>query len=197
LDDVWETRLDVRELSGTIDLDYDLAMKLSYQFWDQGNFYNSQLENYSLQMRKDFSSDVDEQLALGFTIDYAQQDVAVEELDLFQLEERGVDLTLDLEKKLLDRVKLFSNLKYQVYNDYQLASAVLDSNVAYDSNYNYGVKTGLKFEVGPGLQAKLGYRLQQESLQAVDETEVMVSDYDLTEIYQMQHGLFLGLETRF
>jgi hypothetical protein len=84
-----------------------------------------------------------------------------------------------------------------VYNDYQLASAVLDSNVAYDSNYNYGVKTGLKFEVGPGLQAKLGYRLQQESLQAVDETEVMVSDYDLTEIYQMQHGLFLGLETRF
>lgn len=197
LDDVLESRLDVRKLSGEFGLDYDLSIKLSYKFWDQFDIHNSNTQSFNLKTVKDFSAGDDEKLALGFAIDYYRQTVNDQGVNLFQLDKNGLDLVLDVEKKIMERVNLFTDLSYGLYSDYQLANLNLASNITYNSNYNYGISTGLKFKVGPDLRAKVGYKLQQEILKAKDQDEVIINDYDLTEFSQLQHGLFLGLETEF
>ncbi|MGM0501807.1 MAG: hypothetical protein ACQERJ_04710 [Bacillota bacterium] len=196
LDDLIESRLDVRELSGELGLDYNLAVQLSYKFWDQQDAYNSQLENLSLETVKNFSVLEDGKLGLGLAVDYSKQTIENSEIDAFQLENKSLDLVLEFDKKIVERVNLFSSLNYGVYNNYQLFSSNLDKVIAYDSNYNYSIKTGLKFKVGPDLRAKVGYKLGQSSLTAAGE-EVTINDYDLTDFSQLQHGLFLGLETKF
>ena len=197
LDDLIETKLDVREISGELDLDYDLAAKLSYKFWDQYDAHNSELEQLRLEVVKDFSPLAADKLAVGAAVDYYQQRIGKSGIDLFQLEKQGLNLVFDLEKNIIDRVNLFTNLNYGIYNDYQLVNQNLESTITYGSNYNYSLQTGLKFRVGPDLRAKLGYKLSQESLTVENEEEVIINDYDLTELSQLQHGLFLGLETRF
>ena len=195
MDDILETRLDSREISGELDLEYDLAMKLSYQFWDQSQLDNNQLEKFSLDTTKDFATKKDEKLAVGFGLDYYQQTLDSPKIDLLQLEGKRLQLILDLEKKLMPQINLFTRLKYGLYNDYQLSN----SNYS-DINYNgntYNIKSGFKFKVASNLNAKVGYKLSQELLDRADNQETIINDYNLSQFSQLQHGLFLGLETRF
>ena len=195
--DLVDNRFDARELSGELDVQSDVTMKLSYQFWDQAKGSNNKLENFTLDTVKDFASAEDEQLAVGLGLDYYQQTTKTEKLDLSQLKKKSLDLVLDIEKNIMERVGIFAEVKYGLYNDYNFSNQHLDSELSYDSNYNYSIKAGLDFKVGSNLRANLGYKLSQESLERSDGQSTTINSYDLSKFSQLQQGLFLGLETRF
>ena len=197
LNEIIETRFDTRELRGELDLSSDLSMDLAYQFWDQSQGDNNKLENFSLTAVKDFAPSRDEKLALGVGLDYYQQTFAAADLDLSQLEKRALQLVLAGEKRIVERVDLFAEMKYGIYSAYQFFNENLASKLSYDSNYDYSLKSGLSFKLGPNLKAQIGYKWNQASLECVNDEETLVNDYDLSQLSQRQQGLFLGLETRF
>ncbi|MBM7555197.1 hypothetical protein [Halanaerobacter jeridensis] len=197
LKDIVETREDVREIAGELGLESNIAMKLNYRFWDGTEAGNNQLENFTLDAVKDFAASEDEKLALGLGVDYYQQTIESERIDLSQLDKKSLQLVVDVEKELMDRVNLFTKFKYGLYNDYQFFNKNLESDISYDSNYSYSIKSGLSFKVGSGLNAKLGYKFSQESLERSNSGNTIINGYDLSLFNQLQYGLFLGLETKF
>ncbi|MFO7818871.1 MAG: DUF481 domain-containing protein [Halanaerobacter sp.] len=197
LNEIIKTRFDTRELRGELDLGSDLSMDLAYQFWDQSQEDNNKLENFSLTAVKDFAPSEDEKLALGVGLDYYQQTFETTSLDLSQLEKRALQLVFEGEKRIVERIDLFAEMKYGIYSDYQFFNENLASGITYDSNYDYRLKSGLSFKLGPDLKAKVGYKWSQESLERVNNEETLVNDYDLSQLSQRQQGVFLGLETRF
>lgn len=192
-----KTKFDARELKGKLALDFDLSMELSYQFWDQSRLDKNKLENFSLKTVKDFAPQDSTKFALGIGLDYYQLTVKSEKLSLSQLEGKTLELVLALEKDIMERVNLFTELEYGLYNDHQFFNHNLASELTYNSDYNYSLKAGLDFKLGPNLRTKVGYKFSRESLQRAKRGETIVNNYNLTHLLQQQQGLFLGLETIF
>ena len=193
-----------KEVTGKINLPYGIDLNANYNFGNYNNYIDSEIKDLDVTLTKDFISKSDVRLALGTGLNYSEFNTSLFNQELFNIKDKGINLVLELEKGLTDKISLFTDLKYGILGNYSLNSKFLDvgSVTDYKVENNYKLQAGFDFDVTSDLKFKIGYNIAQEKIknQKFNSINLIVNDddlADLTNITKIEQGLFFGAETSF
>ncbi|AGB40484.1 hypothetical protein Halha_0510 [Halobacteroides halobius DSM 5150] len=201
LNDSFSERMVLKELIGGVNLDSGLSLQASYTFGDYDNYLDANLKEVNLKLTKDFLFSPEKKLALGIAGNYSNFTTSIFSQKLFNIESQGLDLVVDLEKRLTERIGLFANGGYNLAGRYQIDSPLLNNNLEqltnYEINSDYYLQTGFKFKLAPQLKFRFGYKISRENIKNKDFNNLKIDAYNLSEVNILKQGIFFGAETKF